>query len=97
MNGCTTIKPKNLISSILGGTPGKPKPLAISNPHDFRQVSIKSYIEVYFVYLITNMYNVIFVKEYFLTSLKYKISFLLLHFRCQLLLMLIFYQKHVDV
>ncbi|XP_001601910.1 partitioning defective protein 6 [Nasonia vitripennis] len=39
LNGCNTIKPKNLISSILGGTPGKPKPLAISNPHDFRQVS----------------------------------------------------------
>jgi partitioning defective protein 6 len=38
MNGYTTIKPKNIISSILGGTPGKPKPLAISNPHDFRQV-----------------------------------------------------------
>ncbi|CAD6241682.1 GSCOCG00009338001-RA-CDS [Cotesia congregata] len=34
-----TLKPKNLISSILGGTPGKPKSLAISNPHDFRQVS----------------------------------------------------------
>ncbi|XP_058801370.1 partitioning defective 6 homolog beta-like [Phymastichus coffea] len=40
MNGTSTIKHKhNLISSILGGTPGKPKPLAISNPHDFRQVS----------------------------------------------------------
>ncbi|XP_043276782.1 partitioning defective 6 homolog gamma [Venturia canescens] len=40
MNGYGTLKPKNLISSILGGTPGKPKPsLAISNPQDFRQVS----------------------------------------------------------
>ncbi|KAG6796707.1 partitioning defective protein 6 [Apis mellifera caucasica] len=39
INGYGTIKPKNLISSILGGTPGKPKSLAISNPHDFRQVS----------------------------------------------------------
>lgn len=39
-NGYGTIKPKNLISSILGGTPGKPKSIAISNPHDFRQVSI---------------------------------------------------------
>lgn len=38
MNGYGTIKPKNLISSILGGTPGKPKLLAISQPHDFRQV-----------------------------------------------------------
>lgn len=38
-NGYATMKPKNLISSILGGTPGKPKPIAISNPHDFRQVS----------------------------------------------------------
>lgn len=40
INGYGTIKPKNLISSILGGTPGKPKSLAISNPHDFRQVSL---------------------------------------------------------
>ncbi|CAK9825334.1 Partitioning defective 6 homolog gamma [Anthophora retusa] len=39
INGYGTMKPKNLISSILGGTPGKPKSLAISNPHDFRQVS----------------------------------------------------------
>lgn len=39
INGYGTMKTKNLISSILGGTPGKPKPLAISNPHDFRQVS----------------------------------------------------------
>ncbi|XP_076297141.1 partitioning defective protein 6 isoform X2 [Lasioglossum baleicum] len=40
INGYGTIKPKNLISSILGGsTPGRPKSLAISNPHDFRQVS----------------------------------------------------------
>jgi len=34
-----TLKPKNLISSILGGTPSRNKTLAISNPHDFRQVS----------------------------------------------------------
>ncbi|XP_011150814.2 partitioning defective protein 6 [Harpegnathos saltator] len=39
INGYGTMKTKNLISSILGSTPGKPKPLAISNPHDFRQVS----------------------------------------------------------
>ncbi|KYN50114.1 Partitioning defective 6 like protein gamma [Cyphomyrmex costatus] len=38
-NGYGTMKPKNLISSILGGTPGKPKSIVISNPHDFRQVS----------------------------------------------------------
>ncbi|KAK5647343.1 hypothetical protein RI129_002235 [Pyrocoelia pectoralis] len=38
-NGYGTIKPRNLISSILGGTPGRNKNLAISNPHDFRQVS----------------------------------------------------------
>lgn len=38
INGYGTMKTKNLISSILGGTPGKPKSLAISNPHDFRQV-----------------------------------------------------------
>ena len=37
------MKPKNLISSILGGTLGKPKSLAISNPHDFRQVYISEY------------------------------------------------------
>lgn len=39
LNGYGTIKPRNLISSILGGTPGRAKTLAISNPHDFRQVS----------------------------------------------------------
>lgn len=38
LNGYGTIRPRNLISSILG-TPGKSKGLAISNPHDFRQVS----------------------------------------------------------
>ncbi|XP_050311703.1 partitioning defective 6 homolog gamma [Anthonomus grandis grandis] len=39
INGYGTIKPRNLISSILGGTPGRAKTLPISNPHDFRQVS----------------------------------------------------------
>lgn len=39
LNGYGTIKPRNLISSILGGTPARNKTLAISNPHDFRQVS----------------------------------------------------------
>lgn len=38
-NGYGTMKPKNLISSILGGTPAKAKTPIISNPHDFRQVS----------------------------------------------------------
>ncbi|XP_033212188.1 partitioning defective 6 homolog gamma [Belonocnema kinseyi] len=38
-NGYGTMKPKNLISSILGGTPAKAKTPVISNPHDFRQVS----------------------------------------------------------
>lgn len=33
-----TMRPKNLISSLLGQTPVKTKSLAISNPHDFRQV-----------------------------------------------------------
>jgi len=33
-----TLRPKNLISSLLGQTPVKAKALAISNPHDFRQV-----------------------------------------------------------
>ena len=37
-NGYGTMKPKNLISSILGGTPAKAKTPVISNPHDFRQV-----------------------------------------------------------
>lgn len=41
MTGYGTMKPRNIISSILGGstTPVKGKALAISNPHDFRQVS----------------------------------------------------------
>ncbi|CAH1394053.1 unnamed protein product [Nezara viridula] len=38
LNGYGTFKHKNIISSLLG-TPGKNKGLAISNPHDFRQVS----------------------------------------------------------
>lgn len=38
LNGYGTMRPRNLISTILGGTPGKTKALAISNPHDFRQV-----------------------------------------------------------
>lgn len=38
--GYGTMRPKNnLISSLLGQTPVKAKMLAISNPHDFRQVS----------------------------------------------------------
>jgi len=37
--GYGTIKPRNIISSILGQTPIKSKSLAISNPHDFRTVS----------------------------------------------------------
>ncbi|CAH0386446.1 unnamed protein product [Bemisia tabaci] len=38
--GYGTMKHRNLISSILGGTQGKTKSnLLISNPHDFRQVS----------------------------------------------------------
>ena len=36
--GYGTMRPKNLISSLLGQTPVKSKTLAISNPHDFRQV-----------------------------------------------------------
>ncbi|CAG9813717.1 unnamed protein product [Phaedon cochleariae] len=39
LNGYGTLKPRNLISTILGGTPTKAKTLPISNPHDFRQVS----------------------------------------------------------
>lgn len=39
INGYGTLKPRNLISTILGGTPAKTKILPISNPHDFRQVS----------------------------------------------------------
>ncbi|XP_055592564.1 partitioning defective 6 homolog beta [Uranotaenia lowii] len=39
ITGYGTIRPRNLISSILGQTPVKSKGLAISNPHDFRQVS----------------------------------------------------------
>ncbi|XP_048484236.1 partitioning defective protein 6 isoform X3 [Plutella xylostella] len=39
LNGYGTMRPRNLISSILSGTPAKNKGLAISNPHDFRMVS----------------------------------------------------------
>lgn len=39
LNGYGTMKPRNIISSILGGAPARHKALAISNPHDFRQVS----------------------------------------------------------
>ncbi|CAG9860333.1 unnamed protein product [Phyllotreta striolata] len=39
LNGYGTLKPRNLISTILGGTPAKTKAPPISNPHDFRQVS----------------------------------------------------------
>lgn len=38
LNGYGTYKPRNIISSILGGTPSKGKHLWISNPQDFRQV-----------------------------------------------------------
>lgn len=39
ITGYGTMKPRNIISSILGQTPVKSKSLAISNPHDFRQVT----------------------------------------------------------
>lgn len=39
ITGYGTVRPRNIISSILGQTPVKGKGLAISNPHDFRQVS----------------------------------------------------------
>lgn len=39
ITGYGTMKPRNIISSILGQTPAKSKTLAISNPQDFRQVS----------------------------------------------------------
>lgn len=38
LNGYGTYRPRNIISSILGGTPSKVKHLWISNPQDFRQV-----------------------------------------------------------
>lgn len=41
--GYATLKPRNIISSILGHTPVKTKSLAISNPQDFRTVSIHSF------------------------------------------------------
>lgn len=50
-NGHGTTKPKNLISSILGSTPGKPKSIAISNPHDFRQVSLY-FVDYFLMYFI---------------------------------------------
>lgn len=40
LNGYGTYRPRNIISSILGGgTPSKAKHLWISNPQDFRQVN----------------------------------------------------------
>lgn len=39
ITGYGTMKKHNLIGTILGQTPVKTKTLAISNPHDFRQVS----------------------------------------------------------
>ncbi|CAD7077590.1 unnamed protein product [Hermetia illucens] len=39
MSGYGTMRPKNIISSILGQTPVKTRGPTISNPHDFRQVS----------------------------------------------------------
>uniref|UniRef100_A0A0K8TKQ3 Putative cell polarity protein par6 n=1 Tax=Tabanus bromius TaxID=304241 RepID=A0A0K8TKQ3_TABBR len=39
ISGYGTMKPRNIISSILGQTPVKSKAPTISNPHDFRQVS----------------------------------------------------------
>ncbi|CAI6364511.1 unnamed protein product [Macrosiphum euphorbiae] len=39
LNGYGSYRPRNIISSILGGTPSKAKHLWISNPQDFRQVS----------------------------------------------------------
>ncbi|CAH0403070.1 unnamed protein product [Chilo suppressalis] len=39
LNGYGTMRRRNIISSILSGTPAKNKGLAISNPHDFRMVS----------------------------------------------------------
>lgn len=38
LNGYGTYRPRNIISTILGGTPSKAKHLWISNPQDFRQV-----------------------------------------------------------
>lgn len=43
LNGYGTMRPRNIISSILSGTPAKNKGLAISNPHDFRMVSETSF------------------------------------------------------
>ena len=45
--GYGTIRPRNLISSILGQTPVKSKSLAISNPHDFRQVRCSAMFNVH--------------------------------------------------
>lgn len=39
LSGYSTLKPRNIISSILGHTPVKQKSLAISQPQDFRTVS----------------------------------------------------------
>lgn len=44
--GYGTMRPKNLISSLLGQTPVKSKTLAISNPHDFRQVCMHTILSL---------------------------------------------------
>lgn len=40
LNGYGSYRPRNIISTILGGTPSKVKHLWISNPQDFRQVKL---------------------------------------------------------
>jgi partitioning defective protein 6 len=48
--GYGTMRPKNnLISSLLGQTPIKTKTLAISNPHDFRQVRNSSLMIQFYI------------------------------------------------
>lgn len=44
LNGYGTYRPRNIISTILGGTPSKAKHLWISNPQDFRQVFIERFL-----------------------------------------------------
>lgn len=54
LNGYGTYRPRNIISTILGGTPSKAKHLWISNPQDFRQVK-------YIFYEVKTFYLFIFI------------------------------------
>lgn len=58
ITGYGTMKSRNIISSILGQTPVKSKILAISNPHDFRQVGLMGWnVQGHKVIHVLNIFN----------------------------------------